>query len=261
MKLEALDHPKTFDFAARLDVSRPTAIGHLELLWAFVSQKAPQGNVGKWPDGAIARACDWMGDPAKFVGALRDCGLLDADSKHRLIVHDWAEHAPRWVKLKLTKVSLPFIAGTTAPTVVDPAAPPKEPTSREAKGREAKGSQESEDARESPRGTFDDGTEHAEWETVQALYPLGAVRCDWNGAERAARLLAENGTTWQELRDAVKRYAANKKATGDRVMDPVRFFTASDRPWSQAWPIPPPKKSFAQQQQDGVMERFLGTGT
>lgn len=48
MKLDGLDHPKTLDFAARLDISLPQAIGHLELLWAFVAQKTPHGNVGKW---------------------------------------------------------------------------------------------------------------------------------------------------------------------------------------------------------------------
>ena len=58
MKLDALDHPKTLDLAARLNVELPTVIGHLELLWAFTGKKASQGGIGKWPDGAIARARD-----------------------------------------------------------------------------------------------------------------------------------------------------------------------------------------------------------
>ncbi len=113
------------------------------------------------------------------------------------------------------------------------------------------------DVREDARATSDDFTEHAEWETVKALYPPGASRQDWIGAERAARRIAEDGTPWQAIRDGVERYAANCKATDMLVMNPVRFFTAADKPWSQAWPIPPPKKSFKQQQQDGVTERFL----
>lgn len=110
MKLDGLDHPKTFDFAARLDIQLPTAIGHLELLWAFTGKQAAQGNIGKWPDGAIARACYWMGDPEAFISALVESGFVDADEEHRLVVHDWGGHAPGWVKAKLAKLKIPFIS-------------------------------------------------------------------------------------------------------------------------------------------------------
>lgn len=121
MKLDALDHPKTLDFAARLGVELPTAIGHLELLWAFTAQKSPQGNIGKWPDGAIARACYWNGDPAKFVAALKDSKFVDTDQTHRLLIHDWHEHAPRWVRAKLSGAKLQFltIVATTVGTTDD----------------------------------------------------------------------------------------------------------------------------------------------
>lgn len=109
MKLEALDHPKTLDFAARLNVELPTAIGYLELLWAFTGKKAPQGNIGKWPDGAIARACYWMGRPEVFILALRECGFIDTEDTHRFTVHDWREHAPGWVRAKLKKLGISFI--------------------------------------------------------------------------------------------------------------------------------------------------------
>ena len=106
MKLDALDHPKTLDFAARLNIELPTAIGHLELFWAFVGKQAPQGNIGKWPDGAIARACYWNADPTVFVTALASAGFLDGDTKHRYLVHDWKDHAPRWVLSKLSRAKL-----------------------------------------------------------------------------------------------------------------------------------------------------------
>lgn len=117
MKLEALDHPKTLDFAARLGVELPTAIGHLELLWAFTGKKSPQGNIGKWPDGAIARACFWNGNPTVFMAALADSGYIDTDPQYRYMIHDWIEHAPRWVKAKLKNLKLEFI------TVVVPMVP------------------------------------------------------------------------------------------------------------------------------------------
>lgn len=103
MKIDALDHPKLFDLGARLDVSRPCAIGHLELLWRFTAKHAPRGDVGRHPDGAIARACDWAGEPAAFVQALVAAGWLDLVDEHRLVVHDWADHVERWVLAKLAK--------------------------------------------------------------------------------------------------------------------------------------------------------------
>lgn len=110
MKLDALEHPKILDFAARLGVTRPTALGHLELLWAFTGKHAPQGDIGKWPDGAIARACDYMGDPNLFLQSLLQSGLIDANAEHRYLIHDWPEHAPRWVRAKLAKAKQDFIS-------------------------------------------------------------------------------------------------------------------------------------------------------
>lgn len=97
MKLGAIDHPKTLDLADRLDVGLAQTLGHLTLLWAFTARKAPCGDVGKWPDGAIARACDWHGNSASFVTALIEAGFVERHSQHRLIVHDWKDHAEKWV--------------------------------------------------------------------------------------------------------------------------------------------------------------------
>jgi hypothetical protein len=151
LKLDALDHPKTLDFAARLNVELPTAIGYLELLWAFTGKKASQGNVGKWPDGAIARACYWMGRPEDFILALRDSGFIDADVEHRFTVHDWSEHAPGWVRAKLKKLQLGFISSSEAsiePTSEGTSDDSSKP-SIQGKGREEKG-------RESARARGDD---------------------------------------------------------------------------------------------------------
>ena len=92
MKRETLRHPKTFDLAARLKCSRPTALGYLTLLWDYTAEVATPGNIGKWSNGAIAGACDWHDDPDIFVGALVASGWLDEDDTHRLVIHDWADH-------------------------------------------------------------------------------------------------------------------------------------------------------------------------
>lgn len=110
MKRETLRHPKTYDLAARLDVDRPTALGYLTLAWDFVAEVSPSGDIGRWPNVAIARACDYLGDPDKFVNALVDAGWLDHDGEHRLVVHDWPDHCERWVRSKMTSLALSFCA-------------------------------------------------------------------------------------------------------------------------------------------------------
>lgn len=137
MKLDALDHPKTLDLAARLNAELPTVIGHLELLWAFTGKKAPQGNIGKWPDGAIARACYWMGRPEVFILALLESGFIDSDDEHRLTIHDWQEHAPRWVKSKLKTLGLSFVDAVSR----DAARDVSPNVSADSKGREGKTSE------------------------------------------------------------------------------------------------------------------------
>lgn len=171
MKLEALDHPKTLDFAARLNVELPTAIGYLELLWAFTGKKSPQGDIGKWPDGAIARACFWSGNPTTFMAALIDAGFLDASAKHRYTIHDWSEHAPRWVKAKLKNLQLDFITTvpTTVATVVGTVVPTLDPVCKgsEGKGSTSEGKSKSADAdasAPSPEAEMPPGLDKTAWE-------------------------------------------------------------------------------------------------
>jgi hypothetical protein len=257
LRLEALDHPKTLDLAARLNVELPTAIGMLELLWAFTGKKAPQGNIGKFPDGAIARSCYWMGDPQVFIDALIDAGFVDEHQTHGLCIHDWADHCPRWVHAKLKKAGLELIA-TVVRTVVatTEAIPRARAFPREGKGREGKcirthaavrtpdptADQTAESSGPPPVQQTADGwsdeAQHAEWLAVAELYPPGAARVDWIAAEKAARQLIEDGqSTWDALRAGVTRYAAHCTATNRMVSNPAKFFTDQDKPWSQAWPI------------------------
>ena len=114
MKRETLRHPKTYDLAARLNCSRPEAIGFLTLLWDYCADVAPQGDIGKWTDGVIARACEWNDDADAFISALVESGWLDRCDVHRLVIHDLRDHAARWWKLKLTKVGLDFVTPTAA---------------------------------------------------------------------------------------------------------------------------------------------------
>jgi hypothetical protein len=103
MKRETLRHPKSYDLASRLGVSKATALGHLILLWDFVGEYATRGDVGKYSDGVIARACDWAGNPTEFTAALVGSGWLDLDEQCRLLVHDWLDHCEQWVSKRLER--------------------------------------------------------------------------------------------------------------------------------------------------------------
>jgi len=109
MKIDGLTHPKTKELAYTLEVPLPHAIGLLELLWAFVGQQTPQGNIGKWSNAVIAGEAGWIGCADTFVEALLSVGYLDHSDEHRLLVHDWADHCPNWVWAKLKKTGREII--------------------------------------------------------------------------------------------------------------------------------------------------------
>jgi len=72
--------------------------GLLEELWQFTAKNAPLGDVGKFDNADIAAMVEWEGDPDELVDMLIDCGWLDESKEWRLVVHDWHDHAPNYVK-------------------------------------------------------------------------------------------------------------------------------------------------------------------
>jgi hypothetical protein len=264
MRLEALDHPKTLDLAARLNVELPTAIGMLELLWAFTGKKSPQGNIGKFPDGAIARSCYWMGDPQVFLDGLVAAGFVDEHPVHRLCIHDWADHCPRWVHAKLKKAGLELIP-TVVPTVVATTEhiPRARAFPREGKGREGKcihahpetptavrtpepSSEGNGGARPTPAqqtaADWSDGQLADAFAAVRLSYPARTGRQDWITAEHHWRQRLDQGATPEQLLAGVERYAAFVTAGGVSgpafVLGPEKFFGDRDQPWSQRWDPP-----------------------
>jgi hypothetical protein len=104
------EHPKLIRLAKLLGVRRYVAVGLLELLWHLTARYTPAGDVGKWSDDEIATALDWDGDPAVIVRAFVASGLVERHPEHRLIVHDWAEHADDTVKLLLKRRQRDFVS-------------------------------------------------------------------------------------------------------------------------------------------------------
>lgn len=87
----------------RLSESKRGVIGLLEGLWLETAKNCPQGDIGKFANEEIAIMCDWDGDPQELIDALVDCRWLDVCEDHRLVVHDWSDHCPKYVKGGLAK--------------------------------------------------------------------------------------------------------------------------------------------------------------
>lgn len=116
MKAAATRHPKTMQLARLLGITRRDAVGVLELLFTHTAEYAKRGDIGRFTDEQIAEAVDWPVDRAgELVQALLGCGsngswgYIETDPEHRLIIHDWADHAPDHVRKALRRSGLEFV--------------------------------------------------------------------------------------------------------------------------------------------------------
>ncbi len=133
MKHTTPDSMKFKRLCRRLGVTPVVAAGTLELLWIATARNAPPGDIGRFSNEDIAIQVYWEGNADELVGALVETGWLDSSSQHRLVVHDWHEHAPRyihaWMKSKgLTFASYSPTGPTTVATIVPTIEPPTEAT-------------------------------------------------------------------------------------------------------------------------------------
>lgn len=114
VKVTTPDLVKFKKLQRRLAEPMRSVVGILELLWRATALQAPRGDIGKFDNEDIAVLCDWDGDPDQLIEALVASGWLDRCTIHRLVVHDWAEHAPTFVRGVLAKKKLDFVKGAAA---------------------------------------------------------------------------------------------------------------------------------------------------
>jgi len=112
MKRGSIRNPKMLGLAKELRVHQAQAIGHLTALWEFTAEFAKAGDVGRYSNEAIARGSLWDGDADSFVNALVVTRWLDENEKHRLLVHDWAQHCEYSVSKFLFENKLRFADGS-----------------------------------------------------------------------------------------------------------------------------------------------------
>lgn len=95
------NHWKIERLSTALKLDYPTALGMVSCLWCWVAEFIPDGNVSKFTDAEIGRACRWPGDASALKQTLEACGLLDADGG----IHDWKAYGLRLLLSNRTRVS------------------------------------------------------------------------------------------------------------------------------------------------------------
>ena len=231
MKMTTTRSPKFRRLMNLTGLNRAGAAGSLELLWLFVMEQSPSGDVGKWSDDDIESELAWEGESGVLIGALVDAGWLDRCEKHRLVIHDWADHLPEFIKKRvdrgtLTLVPPPADNGRQRPPPADNGrnVPIREGKTREDKGREGKG-RPSDKSADSPTSR------------ARAVWPALVSRAAKHGArwapkpgpkqvEIVAARIAD-GATEVELERAVEGYIRKHGTEAQDGFDPMKHYTAT----------------------------------
>ncbi len=147
MKLNTPRSPKFRRLMTMTGLGRAATAGTLELLWLFVMDQAPAGDIGKWSDQDIEAELDWNGKDGLLIESLIKARWLDQCEKHRLVIHDWTDHLPEFIKKKVGRgtITIALPVWTTADNGGQrrtTAADGGQRRIREGKGREGKGREE-----------------------------------------------------------------------------------------------------------------------
>lgn len=91
-------HFKIKQMARMLDTSAAAVCGHLQFLWSWALDYAPNGDISRFDAWDIADAAGWDGDPNRFyealfaVGGKDRPGFLEHGDHGAVLIHDWMEH-------------------------------------------------------------------------------------------------------------------------------------------------------------------------
>jgi hypothetical protein len=111
VKREGFRHSKVYRLAKALTIPHYAAVGLLDCLWDLTAREAPRGDIGKLQNDDIAHQVGWPDSPDDLIRALIDCKLADVDEDHRIIIHDWSEHAEDGVHSRLARSGMLFADG------------------------------------------------------------------------------------------------------------------------------------------------------
>ena len=87
----------------RLAMPEWQVIGLLESIWKLARTSAQAGDIGRFSNEDIAASIEYENDADELITNLVECGWLDVDEEFRLVVHDWSEHVPTYIKGNFAK--------------------------------------------------------------------------------------------------------------------------------------------------------------
>lgn len=90
---------KIMKLKRELSIKKPTAIGHVVLVWLWALDNAMDGDLTDFTDEDIAEVADWPEKTAgAFVKALVSSGFLDKLPDGSLFIHNWDKYAGRLIE-------------------------------------------------------------------------------------------------------------------------------------------------------------------
>jgi hypothetical protein len=107
-----IDHPKFNRLKALIRCNRSVALGYLECLWHFTGRFAPAGDLGRYEDAEIEAWLEWDGPEGALIEAMIKARWIDRDPVHRLIVHDWRDHADDATRAAVKRKNLEWVTPT-----------------------------------------------------------------------------------------------------------------------------------------------------
>ena len=96
-----------------LNIPRFQVIGLLEGLWYLTALNAPDGAIGRFTDLEIASWLEWSDSPDTLIQAFLTAGFIDPCEHYRLLIHDWPEHCPMYIRGNLAKHKKDFAKQVT----------------------------------------------------------------------------------------------------------------------------------------------------
>jgi len=108
VKMTAPQSMKFSKLKRRLQLPHWQIVGLLESIWLFTQVNAPAGDIGRHSNEDIAAGIEWYGDADLLISHLVESGWLETCNTHRLLVHDWEDHAPNFLKGNMAKYGKSF---------------------------------------------------------------------------------------------------------------------------------------------------------
>ena len=107
-KRAVLTHSKFKKLCRKLGLPEYAVLGVLEAIWHMTAREAPCGDIGKLSNEDIAATIGWDRDDDELIEALISCRWIDTHPTHRLIIHDWKDHADDATKKLIVRTKLEF---------------------------------------------------------------------------------------------------------------------------------------------------------